>query len=57
MGVVQCANVPQTIAAVISGKQATLIEMQTIYGIEDMWNLLEIITVKNHNEKVMSEVD
>lgn len=49
-------NIPRTVATVISGKLATLIELQTVYGIEDMWNLLEIIIVDNTNARVVNEV-
>lgn len=47
---------PKTIATVISGKLATLIELQTVYGVQDMWDLLEVITVDNNNARVMNEV-
>lgn len=38
------------IGTIISSGKATLHELQTVYGIEDAHNLLEIITVDRHNE-------
>jgi hypothetical protein len=40
---------------VVSHKFATLHELQTVYGAEDLYNFLEIISVDRHNERVMSE--
>lgn len=38
-------NVPTSIATVITHQFATLQELQTIYGTEDLYNLIEIIAV------------
>ena len=35
-------------------KHATLYELQTVYGAEDAYDLLEIILVDNHNEQLMN---
>lgn len=40
---------PRTIATVVSSRHATLHELDTVYGMEDLWGLLEIITVDAHN--------
>lgn len=45
-------NVPMYIAYIISSKQATLHELSTVYGVEDMYNLIEIISVDAHNARV-----
>ena len=37
---------------IVSRKLATLAELQTIYGLEDAYDLLEIIHVDNHNESL-----
>jgi hypothetical protein len=42
---------------IISHRLATLHELQTIYGTEDMYNLYEIISVNNHNESLMVKED
>jgi len=35
---------------VVAADKATLYELQTIYGLEDMWDLFEIHAVSQHNE-------
>jgi hypothetical protein len=44
-------NTPKLIGALVSGRFATLIELQTVYGILDAYNLLEIMTVDNVNHR------
>lgn len=48
-------NIPRSIGVVVSHRHATLHELQTVYGAEDLYNFLEIIAVDGHNERVMSE--
>jgi len=33
---------------------ATLYELQTVYGSEDFYNLLEVMAVDQHNENAMN---
>ena len=40
---------PRTIAAVISAKLASLHELQTVYGVEDVYDMLEVAAVQVHN--------
>jgi hypothetical protein len=40
---------------VVSRKMATLLELQTHYGAEDLYNMLEILVVDNYNERVLSK--
>jgi hypothetical protein len=47
--------VPRIIGALISTNRATLAELQTVYGIEDAYDLLEILAVDNANQRRMSE--
>jgi hypothetical protein len=47
--------VPRTIATVVSAGKATLHELDTVYGLQDLYMLLEIIAVDAHNRKVMAE--
>lgn len=54
MGLVKYENVPSTIATVVSSKLATLIELDTVYGTEDLWRLLEINTVEKYNQMVIN---
>lgn len=35
----------------VSRGMATLAELQTVYGLEDAWDMLEIITVDSHNQR------
>lgn len=34
---------------------ATLHELQTIYGAQDLYNLLEVLVVDNYNERVLNK--
>ncbi len=43
------ANIPSVVASVISAGKATLHELQTIYGLEDLYDMLEIVIVDNYN--------
>jgi hypothetical protein len=40
---------------VVSRGLATLIELQTAYGSEDLYNLLEIIAVDDYNRAILSK--
>lgn len=42
---------------IVSRRLATLHELDTVYGTEDLWDLIEIATVDNHNEGIMSQGD
>lgn len=55
VGLAEYVNVPKTIATVVSSKLATLYELDSVYGVEDMWRLLEIITVDNYNRMVVNK--
>ena len=46
---------PRNIGAVLSQRRATLHELQSVYGQEDLHDLLEIIIVDSHNERVAME--
>lgn len=53
-GLVNYENVPSTIATIVSSRLATLSELDTVYGTEDLWRLLEINTVDNYNQMVIN---
>jgi len=38
---------------VISAGKATLAELNTVLGLEDLYDILEVIAVDNHNRSVM----
>ena len=46
-------NLSPQIGAVVGSKLATLYELQTVYGSEDLFDLYEVILVKLHNENVI----
>ena len=48
---------PSTIGMVVSSRLATLHELGTVYGQEDLWDLLEIAMVDNHNAGVMNKAN
>lgn len=54
---IECANVPKTIHAVITSdlNLAKLHELDTVYGLEDLWRFLEVITVHNYNQHILNK--
>ncbi|WP_257803360.1 transcription elongation factor GreA [Burkholderia glumae] len=46
---------PRTIGAVVSRRLATPAELNTVYGQDDLHDLLEIIAVDSYNERVAAE--
>jgi len=48
-------NVPASIATLISAGLATLHELDTVYGTEDLWMMLEVNAVDAHNKYLMSK--
>jgi hypothetical protein len=40
---------------VVSSKLATLHELQTVYGVRDLYNLAELVAVDAANHRTMSE--
>lgn len=49
-GLIDYVNLRRLIGALVSGKVATLNELQTVYGIMDAYNLLELMTVDAVNQ-------
>lgn len=47
-------NVPRISGAVISMRMATMYELETVYGLEDAYNLVEIAVVDAHNRKLLN---
>jgi hypothetical protein len=43
--------VPRIIASVISSRLATLVELDTVLGIEDCYDLLEVAAVDAYNSQ------
>ncbi|MGF6604573.1 hypothetical protein P3T23_009329 [Paraburkholderia sp. GAS448] len=51
------ANVPYAIAFAVTSGLATLHELQTVYGTEDLWDLVEIHAVNCFNESQIDHAD
>ena len=51
------ANVPRPIGTVVSSGFATLHELDTVLGTQDLFDLLEIISVNNYNQNLMNKRD
>jgi hypothetical protein len=54
-GLIEYLNVPRVIGTVVSADKATLIELQSIYGVKDAYDLLEVILVDATNQRRMTE--
>lgn len=52
---VEYLNIPRVIGALVSSRVATLRELQTVYGVEDAYNLLELVTVDGVNQYRLSK--
>jgi hypothetical protein len=50
---VNYTNVPRIIGTLVSSGKATLHELQTVYGVQDAYDMLEVISVDLHNERVI----
>ena len=48
-------NVPHSIGIVLSAKMATLHEMQTVYSIGDVYDMLEVINIDAHNQALANK--
>ena len=46
---------PGSIGTVVSRRFATLGELDTIYGTEDLHDMLEIIAVDAHNDRILNK--
>lgn len=49
-------NVPRVIGALISANRATLHELQSVYGVKDAYDMLEIVAVDNYNHRIINRV-
>lgn len=50
-------NVPRSIAVVVSSGHAKLHELDTVYGMADLYDLLEIVSVDGHNRRLAQSED
>lgn len=54
-GLIDYPNMPRTLGTVISAGRATLHELETVYGMEDVYDMLEIIMVDAHNQRILNK--
>lgn len=45
---------PATIGTVISSRLATLTELQTVYGVRDLYDMIEVVNVDRYNHKLLN---
>ena len=54
-GFAKCRNVSHVISMVITFDKATLHELDTVYGLEDVYDMLEILMVSIHNQRIAAK--
>lgn len=54
---VEYENVPRIFGTVVSRRFATLHELDTVYGTEDVYDMMEIISVDSHNQSILNQED
>jgi hypothetical protein len=50
-------NLSPLIGSLVSSQLATLHELQTVYGTEDAYNLLEVLCVDRYNQALAQKQD
>ncbi len=48
-------NLGDLIGTIVSSGRATLYELQTVYGTEDAYDLIEVVIIDAHNQRVLSD--
>lgn len=51
----QYLNVPAIIGVLVSKRIATLYELQTVYGVKDSYDMLEIVNVDDYNTALANQ--
>lgn len=54
---IEYINTPPVIGTIVTSRLATLYELQTVYGAEDAYDLLELVNINKHNEAVLNAND
>ena len=52
---IEYPTVSGLVGVVISKQMATLFELQTIYSLDDLYDMYEVILVNNYNESLLWE--
>lgn len=50
-------NIPRVIGIVMSSDKAKLHELDTVYSVEDVYDMLEVIQIDAHNQALMRKRD
>lgn len=48
-------NISHSIGTVVSSRLATLHELETVYGMDDLHDFIEILAVDSHNQRIANE--
>lgn len=48
-------NIPPVIATLVSRRMATLHELDTVYGVKDAYDMLEIAMIDDHNKALVNQ--
>jgi hypothetical protein len=48
-------NVSPLVGAVLSSGKATLAECKTVLSLEDLYDILEVVNVDAHNQRILSQ--
>lgn len=51
-GLLEYSNLPKTVGAIISSRLGTLLECDTVYSVEDVYLMLEVLMIDAHNKAV-----
>lgn len=55
MNIEEYVNVPPIIGAVISSRMATIVELQTVLSVDDVHDLIEVISIDAYNRQLVKE--
>ena len=48
-------NISPLIGVIVSSRIATLHELSTVYGLEDAYDLIEILTIEAENQRIAQD--
>jgi hypothetical protein len=51
-GFAEYLNLPAVIGTILSKRMATLHELDTVYGVRDVYDMLEVITIDDYNRNL-----
>lgn len=56
-GLIDYVNLPPMCGVVLSANKATLHELQSVYGVGDLFNICEVIAVDAFNRRTLSQAE